>query len=225
MNRNSSEGRIPSEIGKLSRRQLMKLGAGFGAACLLPQTARAGVYPGNPLRLPADWDGSSPFTIDEAGLEIWPGQTSSVLAINGSVPGPTIRMRRGETFNAEIRNQLNGENVILHWHGLLSPAQYDGHPSQAIAPGESYSVSIPIIQSPSMCWYHSHTHDATGSQVYRGLAGLFFIEDPERDAALGLPTGDHDIPLAIRDWLANGTYQLTYSPSMFQNMWYIRMRP
>jgi len=219
MNRNSSEGRIPGEIGKLSRRHWMKLGAGFGVAGLLPQTARADVYPGNPLRLPSDWDGSSPLTIDEAALEVWPGQTTPVLAINGGVPGPTIRMRRGETFNAEVRNQLNGENVILHWHGLLSPAQYDGHPSQAVAPGGSYTVSIPIIQQPSMCWYHSHTHDATGSQVYRGLAGLFFIEDPERDAALGLPTGDRDVPLAIRDWLSNGSYQLNYSPSMFQNMW------
>ncbi len=191
----------------------------MGATLLGRQTSFAGVnHPGQQLRLPLDWDGS-PLVLNETNLEIWPGQTTSGLAINGLLPGPTIRLSKGDVFTAQIQNQLDSEEAVLHWHGLLSPAEYDGHPNQKVAPGESYNVAVPIVQDPSMCWYHAHTHDLTGSQVYRGLAGLFLIEDRERDEALGLPTGIHDIPLVVRDWKSNASYELNYAPSMFEHMW------
>ncbi len=202
----------------LSRRRLLQSAAGTGAALLLHGKVRAADHPGQQLRLPPDWDGS-PLTVDEANLEIWTGRTTPVLAINGMMPGPTIRVRSGGTFQAQIRNRLAAEDLVLHWHGVLSPAASDGHPRQAVAPGGSYEVHIPIVQQPSLCWYHAHTHELTGSQVYRGLAGLFLIEDPERDAALGLPTGARDVPLVIRDWKSNASFALTYAPSMFEHMW------
>ncbi|MCB1120677.1 MAG: multicopper oxidase domain-containing protein [Verrucomicrobiae bacterium] len=173
---------------------------------------------GNQLRFPPDWNGSS-LILDENDLQMWPGVSTKLLTINGHFPGPTIRLRRGDTFEAEVRNLINNEEAVLHWHGLLSPAEYDGHPNQSISPGDSYNVAIPIFQEPSFCWYHAHTHDLTGSQVYRGLAGLFLIEDPERDEALGLPTGDRDIPLVVRDWKSNAGFEMTYNPIMFEHMW------
>lgn len=209
----------PLSNALLPRRRLLKTAAGAGAGLLLLRHARAADHPGQQLRLPADWDGFSPLTVDEASLEIWPGRSTAVLAVNGMMPGPTIRVRRGETFEAQIRHQLASESVVLHWHGVQAPAHSDGHPRQAVAPGNSYQVNIPIVQEPSLCWYHAHTHELTGLQVYRGLAGLFLIEDPERDAALGLPTGARDVPLVIRDWKSNASFALTYAPSMFEHMW------
>lgn len=73
------------------------------------------------------------------------------------------------------------------------------HPQRArrgVVPRIS-TVTFPLLQDPVFCWYHAHTHDLTASQVYRGLAGAFIIDDPERDAALGLPTGVRDIPLHV----------------------------
>ena len=203
-----------------TRRDWIQTTATAVGAMILTQQRSFGVsdHPGQQLRLPPDWNGS-PLVIDEADLEVWPGQTTKMLAINGLSPGPTIRLKRDDIYKAQIRNQLDDEEVVLHWHGLLSPAEYDGHPSQTVPPGESYDVAIPIIQDPSMCWYHAHTHGLTGSQVYRGLAGLFLIENPERDSALNLPTGERDVPLVIRDWKSNAGFEMTYAPSMFEHMW------
>lgn len=188
-----------------------------GALWTSASVARA-QHAGNPLRLPAEWTGGE-LVISQKTLEIWPGSSTSVLAINGMMPGPTIRLRRGERFEAVVRNQLPSQDLVLHWHGLLAPASEDGHPHQAVPAGEAYEVAFDIVQDPSLCWYHAHTHDHTAEQVYRGLAGLFLIDDPERDAEWGLPTGARDVPMVIRDWKFNSGFQLTYNPSMFEHMW------
>jgi FtsP/CotA-like multicopper oxidase with cupredoxin domain len=175
-------------------------------------------HSGNALRLPVDWAGGE-LVVSQTPMEVWPGQNTTALAINGMMPGPTIRLRRGERFEAIVRNQLPSQDLVLHWHGLLAPASRDGHPNQGVAAGNSYEVAFDIAQDPSLCWYHAHTHDHTAEQVYKGLAGLFLIEDPERDAELGLPTGARDVPLVIRDWKSNAGFQFTYNPTMFEHMW------
>ncbi len=208
----------PDSSSVLTRRQWIKLTALAAAGMLLPGRRAFAAHPGNELRLPPIWDGG-PLTAEPGHVEIWPGRITNALTINGHVPGPTIRLKRGDRFDAEIVNRLTGEDLVLHWHGLKPPAKFDGHPNQSVSPGQSYRVKIPIVQDPAFCWYHAHTHDLTASQVYRGLAGAFMIDDPERDAVLGLPTGSRDIPLLIRDWKSNPSFALTYAPSMFEHMW------
>jgi len=200
-----------------SRRSWLKTGLFAGACCSGAGIARA-QHPGNALRLPVDWTGGE-LVITQRPLEIWPGRTTTVLAINGMMPGPTIRLHRGQRFEAVVRNQLPTQDLVLHWHGLLAPASEDGHPNQGFAAGGTAEVSFEINQDPSLCWYHAHTHQHTAEQVYKGLAGLFLIDDPERDAALGLPTGARDVPLVIRDWKSNAAFEFTYNPSMFEHMW------
>ena len=56
----------------------------------------------------------------------------------------------------------------------------------------------PLQQRASTLWYHDHTMDFTGPNVYRGLAGFFIVGD-DQDDALPLPRGDHDLPLMICD--------------------------
>jgi FtsP/CotA-like multicopper oxidase with cupredoxin domain len=201
-----------------SRRGWMKSGLLAGGAYCAGSGRAHADHAGTPLRLPADWSGGE-LVVTRRTMEVWPGRSTTVLAVNGSMPGPTIRLRRGERFEAVVRNQLPDQPLVLHWHGLLAPAADDGHPNQGVAPGQAYEVGFDIVQDPATCWYHAHTHDHTAEQVYRGLAGLFLIEDPERDEALGLPTGERDVPLVIRDWKSNAGFEFTYNPTMFEHMW------
>lgn len=171
--------------------------------------------PGNPLRLPADWVGDS-LTVARANLAIWPGYSTAVSAINGGVPGPTIRVRRREEFAARVHNHL-GEPLVLHWHGVLAPERMDGHPRDQVAAGQSYEVRFPIRQHASTCWYHAHTDQLTAEQAYAGVAGFFIIEDPA-EVALGLPAGSHDVPLVFTDKRVSASRQLVYAPSMMEVM-------
>ncbi len=178
---------------------------------LRAQSAR----PGNPLRFPADWAGGS-LAVARANLTIWPGYSTAVSAINGGVPGPTIRLRRGEEFAARVQNNL-GEPLVLHWHGVLAPERMDGHPGDQVAAGQSYEVRFPVRQRASTCWYHAHTDQLTAEQAYAGVAGFFIIEDPA-EVAFGLPSGNHDVPLVFTDKRVNASRQLVYAPSMMDLM-------
>ena len=175
------------------------------ARSLFAQAAR----PGNPVQFPPDWHGDT-LTAAPAEIEVWPGTRSSLLALNGSVPAPTIRVRQGQRFHAHVRNQL-AEPLVLHWHGLLSPADMDGNPRDAVGPGQRYSVDFPIRQQAGTYWYHAHTDRLTGKQVYLGLAGFFIVEDPD-ERRFDLPHGEHDLPLLIQDKRTHGEMRLAYEP-------------
>lgn len=178
---------------------------------LRAQSARVG----NPLRLPPDWSEGS-LVVAPANLAIWPGYSTVVSAINGGVPGPTIRVRRGEEFAARVQNNL-GEPLVLHWHGVLTPERMDGHPRDQVAAGQSYEVRFPVRQRAGTCWYHAHTDQLTAEQAYAGVAGFFIIEDPA-EAAFGLPSGSHDVPLVFTDKRVSASRQLVYAPSMMDVM-------
>lgn len=171
--------------------------------------------PGVPLRLPPVWTGDT-LTVAPTNLAVWPGSSTAVFAINGSVPGPTIRIQRGREFDARVLNQLP-EPLVLHWHGLLAPERMDGHPRDAVGPGQSYRARFQVNQRAATCWYHAHTDGLTAAQVYKGVAGLFLIEDPA-ESGLGLPAGDHDLPLVIADRRSNAQQQFTYAPTMMDVM-------
>ena len=66
----------------------------------------------------------------------------------------------------------------------------------------------PLRQRASTLWYHDHTMDFTGPNVYRGLAGFFLVGD-EQDDALPLPRGDRDLPLMVCDraFAADGSFR------------------
>ena len=67
----------------------------------------------------------------------------------------------------------------LHWHGMHLPAAMDGGPHQPIAPGATWSPTWRIDQPAATLWYHPHPHGETAEHVYRGLAGMFILDDPD----------------------------------------------
>ena len=130
--------------------------------------------------------------------------------------GPTIEVVSGENFQVNFQNALS-ESSNIHWHGLLTPADMDGHPSDVIQPGGNFIYSFPITNRAGMYWYHPHPDQATAKQAYLGLAGLFKVTDTE-EQALNLPSGDFEIPLVIQDKLLKNAAALSYAPTGVDKM-------
>lgn len=118
---------------------------------------------------------------------------------NGDYLGPTLRASRGEEVVVNVRNDLDEETTV-HWHGMHLPAAMDGGPHQPIAPGGGWEPTWRIDQPAATLWYHPHPHGATERHVYRGLAGMFIIDDDEA-GELDLPGeyGVDDIPVIVQD--------------------------
>ncbi|MET9863949.1 multicopper oxidase domain-containing protein [Streptomyces smyrnaeus] len=128
-----------------------------------------------------------------------PGKKTPTWGINGPFLGPTLRARRGDTVSVTFSNGLP-ETTTLHWHGMHLPAEFDGGPHQAVAPGEVWRPSWRLDQPAATLWYHPHPHGKTADHVTRGIAGLFLIED-EHSQGSGLPHtyGVDDVPLILQD--------------------------
>ncbi len=156
-----------------------------------------------PLLLEGEPDGEGRLTFDltlQTGrTRIVPAGEAETWGVNGPFLGPTLRARRGDTVMMQIYNDLPEETTI-HWHGMHLPAAMDGGPHQMIASGETWTPEWTVDQPASTLWYHPHPHGATAEHVYRGVAGLFLVEDDESDAR-NLPHdyGVDDIPLIIQD--------------------------
>ncbi|AKP58425.1 copper oxidase [Mycobacteroides abscessus] len=145
-------------------------------------------------------DGVRRFTLQAAPgtTEIVAGTRTPTWGYNGSVLGPTLRADRGETVAITVDNQLP-ESTTTHWHGMHLPARYDGGPHQPIAPGTRWEPSWRIDQPAASLWYHPHPHGATLKHVYRGLAGMFLIDDDTQPDVLPKTYGVDDIPLILQD--------------------------
>ena len=137
------------------------------------------------------------------------GPPTSLQTLPDSYLGPILRLRRGQTLKVHFENQIN-EPSIIHWHGLSVPDEMDGHPRHAIEHGQSYTYEFPILNRAGTYWFHPHPHRRTGAQAYYGLAGLLIVSDDD-EAALGLPSGEFDLPLVIQDRLFDSQNQLDYA--------------
>ncbi len=145
--------------------------------------------------------------------ELLPGRKSPTWGANGSYLGPTLRASRGDDVRINVGNGLP-ETTTLHWHGMHLPAKADGGPHQPIEPGGRWSPEWAIDQPAASLWYHPHLHGRTAEHVYRGIAGMFILDDPEAQA-LPLPKeyGVDDVPLVVQDKRFNDDGSLDSSPS------------
>lgn len=160
----------------------------------------------NPLSIPllapsqVDAQGRRVFdlTAGEGSHDFGRGRPTPTWGFNGDHLGPTLRAQRGEQVLVNVRNEL-GEVTTVHWHGMHLPAAMDGGPHQPIAPGDTWSPTWRIDQPAATLWYHPHPHGETEGHVYRGLAGMFILDD--EDNAVDLPDeyGVDDIPVIVQD--------------------------
>ncbi|HEX2839108.1 MAG TPA: multicopper oxidase domain-containing protein [Phycisphaerales bacterium] len=131
-----------------------------------------------------------------------------ILTPGPSYLGPTFTVQRGQQLHVRMVNNLDQE-TITHWHGLDVPSVADGHPRDVVPPGAAYHYSFRVLNRAGTYWYHPHPDMLTGSQVAKGLAGLFIVQDAE-EQRLALPRGVYDIPLVIQDRRFNASNQFVY---------------
>lgn len=98
------------------------------------------------------------------------GKMKHALAINGTIPGPTLHFTEGDTAEIYVHNTLH-EETSIHWHGLILPNQEDGVPyltTQPIKAGQTHKFRFPVVQHGTY-WYHSHTMFQEQSGMYGSI--------------------------------------------------------
>jgi len=125
------------------------------------------------------------LTAAPSKVEMVPGKPSTAWAYNGTVPGPTIELREGDSVTVHFHNKL-AQTTTVHWHGLHIPAGADGSPLNPVRPGASqdYIFKIPL-GSAGTYWYHPHPDMTTTEQVAKGLYGAMIIR-PAVDPLAGI---------------------------------------
>ncbi len=159
---------------RLHRRDMLGGMAAAGAGLALPGWARGADLHDAPIR--AGFDEVSGSVIDltvSRGTRRVQGRAGHAVAVNGSVPGPLIRLKEGTTARLNIRNTLDTDTSI-HWHGLLVPFQMDGVPGisfPGIPAGGQFTATFPVRQSGTY-WWHSHA----GLQEQAGHYGPIVVD-------------------------------------------------
>jgi CopA family copper-resistance protein len=115
------------------------------------------------------------LTISEQ-LFLLDGRTGMAMTINGTIPGPVIRLKEGQQATLRVTNRLE-EHTSIHWHGLLLPSTVDGVPGVSFAgiePGTTFTYRFPVKQSGTY-WFHSHS----GGQEMAGMYAPMIIDPIE----------------------------------------------
>jgi FtsP/CotA-like multicopper oxidase with cupredoxin domain len=150
----------------ISRREILKSAGATLSMMALPPLASAKA---GPVKLQA----SAFLQAVSAG-----GGRSNVWGFNGTVPGPLLRMRIGETARIAVTNNLPpGNATTVHWHGMRVPNAMDGVPlitQDPIAVGQTFNYEFPLTDSGTY-WYHPH--QSSFEQVARGMLGAFIVEE------------------------------------------------
>ena len=180
------------------------VGGGAGLWWALTSTARAGgpgsgldpwrgpgrgpevsAGQGQELRSPAELrstNGRLQVTLDAARAPVeLGGRRATPLCYNGTLPGPTLRLRPGDELSVRLENHL-AEATNLHLHGLhVSPEGNGDNVFLAVLPGTGFDFSyrLPSNHPPGVYWYHPHHHGRVAGQIFAGLFGALIVEDPE----------------------------------------------
>jgi CopA family copper-resistance protein len=183
----------------ISRRLLLKRAGVLGLlaavehlipACTWTEaTAKARSHIGSQTPLSGDM---IDLTISEQLFRV-DGRRGTAITINGTIPGPVIRLKEGQTATLRVTNHL-AEPTSIHWHGLLVPPEMDGVPGVSfggIPPGTTFTYRFPIQQSGTY-WFHSHS----GGQELLGVYAPMILDPVEPDPF----QYDREYVVMLSDW-------------------------
>ena len=143
--------------------------------------------------------GSGTLTGNDIGITIantsFPvdGKLGHAITMNGTIPGPLLRLKEGQNVRISVRNELD-EDTSIHWHGVLLPFRMDGVPGisfPGIKPRSTFVYEFPIAQSGTY-WYHSHS----GLQEQVGHYGPLIFDPAEPDPV----QYDREHVIVLSDW-------------------------
>ncbi len=181
-------------IKRFSRRPFLK-GAGMltGLAALERIRPSWASQLGLPSPLPTQLSGDViDLSIAELRLQVG-NRTGVATAINGTVPGPLIRLREGQNVTINVTNRLKVPTSI-HWHGVLVPPEMDGVPGVSFAgihPGETFTYKFPVKQYGTY-WYHSHSPGQEQAGLYAPIIFDPIAPDPVKY--------DREYVVVLADW-------------------------
>ena len=134
--------------------------------------------------------------------------TVRMLAFNGSIPGPTLRVREGSELVVNVANDGDLEATV-HWHGLRLDNRFDGtHETQAPIPvGASFSYRIEF-PDPGVYWYHPHIREDYGQEL--GLYGNIVVVPADADY---WPPANRELTLTLDDVLIEDGAIAPFSPA------------
>jgi FtsP/CotA-like multicopper oxidase with cupredoxin domain len=134
--------------------------------------------------------------------------TVRMLAYNGSIPGPILRVREGSEVVVHVENQGDVEATV-HWHGLRLENRYDGtHQTQRpAAVGEEFTVRV-TFPDPGLYWYHPHIRQDYGQEM--GLYGNVLVEPADRDH---WPPAHREVVLTLDDILLEDGRVAPFDPA------------
>ncbi len=223
LTRRSLLGRIGLAVGVCASSSFAALAmhGGAGMKRIAPNWASPNFNPDVDMELTCQ-PGEAPI-LEGRATGVWryaanllKGPENTLTTLPGSYLGPLMRFQKGQKIRIRLRNGLP-EPTITHWHGLHVPMLMDGHPIYAIDPGETFVYEFEMRNRAGLYFYHPHTHEATATQVYRGLAGAIIVGDDE-EKALDLPSGEFEIPIVLQDRAFNDDNQLVYGGGMHAQM-------
>ena len=133
--------------------------------------------------------------------------TVRMLAYNGSIPGPVLRVREGSRVEVRVRNDGDLEGTV-HWHGLRLENRYDGtHETQAPVPvGGSFSYELDF-PDPGVYWYHPHIREDYGQEL--GQYGNIVVVPADPDY---WPAAHRELTLTLDDVLIEDGRIAPFSP-------------
>jgi CopA family copper-resistance protein len=179
----------------ISRRGILKGAAALGlvaaAHALKPAAPWAGIaaHSSSPNVLTGD---VIDLTISEQIFHV-NGREARAVMMNGTLPGPLIRLKEGQQATLRVTNRLR-EVTSIHWHGLLVPPEMDGVPGvsfRGIDPGATFTYRFPIQQSGTY-WFHSHS----GGQELKGMYAPMIIDPIEPEPF----QYERDYVVMLSDW-------------------------
>ena len=132
-----------------------------------------------------------------------PAAATAVWTFGGSVPGPVLRIRKGEELKVRLVNALP-QPTTLCWHGVRGPNAMDGVAGltqKAVQPGESFEYRF-TPPDAGLFWYHPHAWPFSAEQVGRGLYGLLVVDEPAP------PLADQELLVVVDDWALDAQGQL-----------------
>ncbi|HEC74516.1 MAG TPA: copper resistance system multicopper oxidase [Methylophaga aminisulfidivorans] len=175
-----------------NRRRFIKSAIGTASALVLAKMAPAWAYPlgrsyGDVIYAQNVVD----LHIRREDMNV-AGRIARPITINGSMPGPLIRLKEGQRAKLHVSNALD-ESTSIHWHGIILPENMDGVPGVSfpgIKAGESYHYEYDVQQSGTY-WYHSHS----GLQEQLGHFGPLVIDPADGDIG-----ADREHVIILSDW-------------------------
>ncbi|PNH82217.1 multicopper oxidase family protein [Arthrobacter sp. AFG20] len=164
---------------------------------------------------------------------------STIYSFNGTFPGPMINAEYGKPALVRFENHLDENplnldrqdfgspdwSFLTHLHNGHTAPESDGNPHYSMTAGPKYEGYLPKTfcdnlylnwpagnddrEKQSFFWFHDHRMDHTGSNVYKGMVGLYPIYDPKNGMDMGDETKGLRLP-GVRKDNSDGSFDVKY---------------